>query len=188
MDQQDGKPDRAESPGGWTPDPDIERFNYNDEYRRHYRPGSRAARQFWFTMYVVLVSRRWRARVTERLRSIGQTTARWEALFAVAYADGEITQNRLAKRMAIEGPTLVRMLHNLEADGLVRRVNSAHHRRAKVITLTDKGQTVVGEIDDMTRELRDVFLSGLSDEEIESSVALMRKLYLRFEEAWRETE
>jgi MarR family transcriptional regulator for hemolysin len=153
---------------------------FNQDYQNRYVPGARDGQEFQVTMYLVLTSRRWRARVADRLREIGQTTARWEALFTVAYAAGEVTQNRLARRLAIEGPTLVRMLHTLEADGLVQRIGSDSHRGAKVIVLTDAGRAVVSQIDDITRSLRDELFVGFTEREIETGLKLLRKLYQRF--------
>ena len=153
---------------------------FNQEHRRRYAPGERTGQEFQFTMYLVLASRRWRARVADQLRAVGQTTARWEALFTVAYADGEVTQNRMAQRLAIEGPTLVRMLHKLEAEGLVRRIASENHRSAKLIVLTDAGRELISKIDDITRGLREELLRGLTDAEIDAGMKLLRRLSNRF--------
>jgi len=160
------------------PSSDVRLFN--QEHRRRYAPGERTGQEFQFTMYLVLASRRWRARVADQLRAIGQTTARWEALFTVAYADGEITQNRMARRLAIEGPTLVRMLHKLEAEGLVKRIASTGHRGAKRIVMTDAGRKLILQIDDITRGLREDLLRGLTDAEIDAGMKLLRRLSDRF--------
>ena len=161
----------------------------NEAFHRSYAQGSRSGTEFRFTMYVVLASRRWRALVAERLRRIGQSTARWEALFSIAYAEGEVTQNRLARRLAIEGPTLVRMIHTLEKDGLVQRAPSKTHRGAKVILLTGKGREVLGEIDQITRDLRDQLFSDIADGDLESGVGILRDVFIRLRDnaSWDET-
>ncbi len=160
----------------------------NEAFHRSYVQGSRSGTEFRFTMYVVLASRRWRALVAERLRKIGQSTARWEALFSIAYAEGEVTQNRLARRLAIEGPTMVRMIHALEKDALVQRAPSKTHRGAKVILLTDKGREVLGEIDKITRELRERLFSEIGDKDLESGVGILRDVFLRLRDnaSWDE--
>lgn len=180
------EPDGDSNGEGAPPKSSFDIVGYNDAFHRTYKEDSRTGRQFRFTMYVVLVSRRWRARVAERLRKTGQSTARWEALFSIAYADGEVTQNRLARRLAIEGPTMVRMIHALEKDGLVQRTASERHRGAKVILLTDKGRDVVTEIDNMTRDLRDRLFAGIGDDDIDEGVGFMRDLFLqlRDSEGW----
>ena len=171
---------RRSNQGTSPSDPASDVGVFNQEHRARYAPGARTGQEFQFTMYLVLASRRWRARVADQLRAVGQSTARWEALFTVAYADGEITQNRLARRLAIEGPTLVRMLHTLEADGLVKRMASESHRGAKLIILTDAGRAMISQIDDITRNLREELFRGLTDTEIDAGMKLLRRLYHRF--------
>ncbi len=160
----------------------LDVISYNDAFHRSYTDEIRSGLQFRFTLYVVLVSRRWRARVAEHLRKVGQTTARWETLFSIAYADGEITQNSLARRLAIEGPTMVRMIRALEKDGLVHRTVSERHRGAKVIQLTDQGRAVMAQIDEITCDLRDRLFADIGEDDMDAGVRLMRDVFLRLKD------
>jgi hypothetical protein len=54
-----------------------------EEYKRHFRVGSEVDLQLRLTRGFTLVARRWRKYLDEHLRQIGQSQARWEALFAV---------------------------------------------------------------------------------------------------------
>jgi MarR family transcriptional regulator for hemolysin len=147
------------------------------QHRDFYPEGSRTEFEFRMTQMMVLIVRRWRARVDEHLREIGQTPARWEALFAIAFSEGESTQSRLASRMGIEGPTLVRMLHSLEADGLVERVASAEDKRAKFLRLTPKGDKAVNDIARITNKLRSDMLADVDDDEIDQFILTIAKLF-----------
>ena len=50
-----------------------------------------------------------------------------------------MTQAQLARRVAIEQPTMVRTIDRMERDGLVTRTPDPNDRRASRITLTDRG-------------------------------------------------
>jgi MarR family transcriptional regulator for hemolysin len=56
---------------------------------------------------------------------------------AEAYPD--LSQRQLADRLGIEGPTLVRHIDRLVADGLVRRVRDPNDRRVSRVELTALG-------------------------------------------------
>ena len=81
-----------------------------DEYKRYYRIGSEVDLQLRLTRGFTLVNRRWRKYLDEHLRRIGQSQARWEALFAVAMTREGSALGTIAKRVGVEGPTFVRMI------------------------------------------------------------------------------
>src|SRR5690242_193953 len=90
----------------------------------------------FLTRKIMRFARRWRAIANEHLSRIGHTQARWEALYWIAVSRGGATQRELAECVGIEEPTLVRMLHRLEQEGLVERRASQADRRTKTIVLT----------------------------------------------------
>src|ERR1700753_2183166 len=87
--------------------------------RAHSLGDRRDEMQFLVAFKVVLVSRLWRARFADRLKSQDQTDARWTALYMIADAPRGVTQPHLAERVGVQGPTLVRLLDALEHQGLV---------------------------------------------------------------------
>lgn len=152
-----------------------------EEYQRRYPPGSADDMNFRFTRRMMTLSRMWRARMAQHLRTIGQTQARWDALFYTSLWGGSTTQNELARRLNIEGPTLVRLLDKLEQDGLVKRVASTTDRRAKQIRITPSGEALVARITESTKKLRAQLLSGLTRQEIETGIAIFNKILGRFD-------
>ncbi len=78
---------------------------------------------------IVLAGRRWRALLDEKLRQLGHSASRMEAMAAIAYSPAATTQIQIAKRIGIEGPTLTRTLDMLEADALVERLPDPSDRR-----------------------------------------------------------
>lgn len=120
------------------------------------------------TVLLVLVARRWRALLDEKLRAIDQSSARMEALGAI-YALPECSaQVDIARRLRIEGPTLTRMLDTLEKDGLVERRPDPGDRRTKQLRLTGGGEAVLQEILDLADEWRGRLLAGVDGETIEA--------------------
>jgi len=116
------------------------------------------------TINLVIVARRWRSLLDERLRLVGQSSARMEALAAIINSPALSAQVDIAKRLRIEGPTMTRMLDTLEADGLVERLPDPTDRRTKQLRLTPQGEATLAEIFVIADQLRDRLLDGVSDE------------------------
>src|SRR6187455_1270668 len=128
-----------------------------------YREGG-TTRDIRVTVNLVLVARRWRSLLDERLRLIGQSSARMEALAAIINSPSLSAQVDIAKRLRIEGPTMTRMLDTLEADGLVERLPDPADRRTKQLRLTPTGEKVLEEIFAIADELRERLLEGVAPE------------------------
>jgi MarR family transcriptional regulator for hemolysin len=61
----------------------------------------------------------------------------------------------------------VRLLDSLETAGLIRRREESGDRRAKTITVTPRGLSIIDQVESTSREVRNATLVGLSDDEIE---------------------
>jgi MarR family transcriptional regulator for hemolysin len=131
-----------------------------------YRAGG-TTREIRLTINLVLVARRWRSLLDERLRLIGQSSARMEALAAIMNSPALSAQVNIAKRLRIEGPTMTRMLDTLEADGLVERLPDPTDRRTKQLRLTAEGERALEEIFSIADELRERLLDGLPGDKID---------------------
>ncbi len=113
-----------------------------------------------FALELSRVSRRWRARLDERLKHLDLTQARWVALLYLSRT-GPISQRELADMIGIEGPTLVRLLDGLEQQGLVERRACSSDRRVKKVELTERAGPILGEINRIAGELRGELLAGI---------------------------
>jgi MarR family transcriptional regulator for hemolysin len=147
-----------------------------DEYRKHYRIGSEVDLQLRLTRGFTLVARRWRKYLDEHLRRIGQSQARWEALFAVAMSRDGSALGAIAKRVGVEGPTFVRMIAQFEREGLVKRLSSSADRRASIIRITAKGETALSEMRELTTRVRKDFLGDLSVEEVRRMLDMLEHM------------
>lgn len=122
------------------------------------------------------VARAWRNKVNERLRPLGLSEAKWTTLLYLSRCEGGLIQIDLAKRIGIEGPTLVRLLDRLEADGWVRRKLSKTDRRSKVIVLGRKAQPVLKEIRGIVHGLREETMAGLTEREIATALKVLHRI------------
>jgi MarR family transcriptional regulator, transcriptional regulator for hemolysin len=120
------------------------------------------------TINLVIAARKWRALTDERLRLVGQSSARMEALAAIMNSPWPSSQIDIAKRLRIEGPTMTRMLDTLEADGLVERIADPTDRRSKHLRLTAQGEAVLEEIFGIVDGLRARLIAGLAPEQIDA--------------------
>lgn len=126
-----------------------------------------------FLRECVMVSRRWRQRIDERLRPEGLTFARMTVLWWIDYLEGPVTQRVLADNVGIEGPTLVRQLHALEEQGLVERVPYEGDRRAKGLKLTPAARPMIDKLMEVVHGACDDYLAGLDRRRLGSATRLL---------------
>ena len=111
-------------------------------------------------------ARTWRTKLDERLSPLGLTQARWLVLMHLSRMGGESLQKELAFVVGVEGPTLVRVLDGLERIGLVQRLGVEGDKRARLIRLTPKADSVISDIMRIGIKLRGEALAGISDEDL----------------------
>ena len=95
---------------------------------------------FDFAFSVARIARRLRQAVDAELRVLGLTEATWRPLVHVRRLGDGVRQKELAAALSIEGPSLVRLLDNLERRGLIERREDETDRRARGIHLTRAGR------------------------------------------------
>lgn len=91
-----------------------------------------------------------------------------------------IPQGVLAERVGIEGATIVRVVDELEKDGLILRVADDADRRVKLIQLTEEGRTVATKVEKSAARLRTQFLSDFDAEQVDVAMEVLRKLNEKF--------
>jgi MarR family transcriptional regulator for hemolysin len=109
---------------------------------------------------IVFAGKALRARFEAALSASGASLPMFLVLSSAREFPG-LSQTELAERVGIEGPTLVRHLDRLCAEGLVRRVADERDRRVSRVELTPAGvarhsqlATVAAALD---RDLRQLF-------------------------------
>ena len=118
-------------------------------------------------------SRQWRRAADQRLQPFNLTEATWLPLVHIARAATPPRQKDLAASLSLDGSSVVRLLDNLEAAGLIKRREEASDRRAKAIFLTARGRAIADKVEVAARQVRRDALAGLSDREIETAFRVL---------------
>jgi DNA-binding MarR family transcriptional regulator len=121
------------------------------------------------------------ARTARRLRQevdAGLSPSQNAAL-ATLDSRGPLTPSELAAHERIQRPTATRLLARLEEDGLVRRSADPDDRRSALITISDRGRTLLHE----SRTRKNAYLAqrlrSLGDDELatlDRAAAILQRL------------
>ncbi|SDI24570.1 DNA-binding transcriptional regulator, MarR family [Sinosporangium album] len=107
------------------------------------------------------------------LDKIGLTYPQYLVLVAL-YENGPSLVKTLGAKLHLDYGTLTPLLKRLEANGLVARRRRADDERLVEVSLTEEGVALRRRANDMVPSLDAAM--GLTDEEIEQSKALLRRL------------
>lgn len=171
---------RAAMPFGGFPIEQAERHLIN--YHTQFAEGTDDDTYFRTTRAIVVAARRWRKIANDRVKPIGQTMARWETLFLVAFSGEELTQGELARLISVEGPTMVRMLDALAQDGLIQRRQSETDRRVTTNSITPKGKKVIRDVMAITNVLRADLLRDIDPAKLVVALEVMSHILQRLDE------
>lgn len=128
----------------------------------------RKAREMELTRGLVLAARQWRRLGGETAKRHGVSEAALYPLILLGRMGGT-RQNVLAEAVGIEGPSLVRLVDQLEQARLLRRMEDPSDRRAKILSLTAAGQAKVGEIEQELEALRAEVFVALSEQDLDAA-------------------
>lgn len=128
-----------------------------------------------FGFQLITTMRAWRRVLDEAYAAHGLSEATWRPLIHIHILGEGLHQNRLAASLGIEGPSLVRLLDNLQQAGLIERREDPADRRAKTLHLTDNGRELAECIRVEALALHESLLAGLTAEEI----AITRRVFAR---------
>jgi MarR family transcriptional regulator, transcriptional regulator for hemolysin len=134
-----------------------------------------------FVVALRRVTQKWRTRWEAELRGSGQTLGRSRALMILSEAGGSALQRDLADALAVENPTLVRLLDGLERQGLVRREKVPGNARANRIGLADTAAPVVAAVEATSADLRGRVLEGIPREELATALGVLRRIAAKLE-------
>ena len=135
---------------------------------------------------MVHASRRWRKLAQVALADHDISQARASALVWVHRLGGGVRQITLASYIGIEGTSLVRLLDELGAAGLLVRKDDPHDRRAKTIWLTPAGVRLAEEAEKVLAELRDRVLDGVSEADLDATIRVCQVLHRAADKACAE--
>lgn len=118
-------------------------------------------------------------------RTVAATTGITPGLLGmlqVIAANPGLAQSRLAEAMEVDRSTIVKVVDQLEARGLIVREPSPSDKRSYCLRLTDAGAAELPRMQRLMLEHEDEFAQPLSAQEREQLIQLLRRLYLRAED------
>nr|WP_197071518.1 MarR family transcriptional regulator [Massilia sp. JS1662] len=121
-------------------------------------------------------ARAWRLALECHLKANGLTTAGWNALTAVAGSPEPPSQRELARRLGVDGATLVTTLDRLVTAGFVRRDSEPGDRRVRRIALTPQGETVVDDVNAEAAALRRLTVARLDANAMAAAATVLEDL------------
>jgi len=112
---------------------------------------------------------------------LGLTSARWQILGAIVYAERPEPVAWLARNLGANRQNVQRIINDLHSEGLVAFAANPHHRRAQLVVVTDKGRQTF----DAAMRLQIPWVNSLSDgfvvKDIEAARRVMMALRKRLE-------
>ena len=134
-----------------------------------------------FGMQLAQITRGWRAELDRRLADMGLSQALWLVLLHLARFKEPPTQRELAQSVAVEGPTLARLLDSLETQGLVQRQAVVEDRRAKKIVLCDTALPLIEKIEAIATALRIEVFNGIDEEDLRTCMRVHAQIQANLE-------
>lgn len=107
-------------------------------------------------------------------RELGLTSARWQVMGALN-AD-ELTAAQIARNMGLKRQSVQRLVDVLAAEGIVSFKPNPHHRRAKLVRLTETGRDKYEQISQIQVQWSNRLSRGLDAKRLEETVSLLRDL------------
>jgi DNA-binding MarR family transcriptional regulator len=110
---------------------------------------------------------------------VGLTSARWQVLGAIALAGAPLPAAHIARRMGLTRQSVQRVVDNLHEAGMVVFSTNPHHRRAKLIGLSEAGHAAYAQAMARHEPWAEGLAEGLEAEEIRTAIRVLRTLAAR---------
>jgi MarR family transcriptional regulator for hemolysin len=141
-------------------------------------PLSQAHIQAELGLLVARLARVWRRKADQTLSAHGLSEATAHPLLILSRGGAGVRQGVLAEEMGLEGPSVVRLIDLLAAEGLVERREDPTDRRAKILYLTDLGQAKADEIRRVMRRLRSDLMKGIAPDQLAIAFDVLSRIEL----------
>ncbi|MDQ3839579.1 MAG: MarR family winged helix-turn-helix transcriptional regulator [Thermoproteota archaeon] len=107
---------------------------------------------------------------------VGVTVGQWKVLVMLVNQNG-LTQKEIAKRLGLEGPTLIPIIDKMEKDDLVKRKVDPVDRRNNRIYRTDKADKLWNEMVNCALKIRQVSLESIPKDNIDIARNVLENIY-----------
>jgi MarR family transcriptional regulator for hemolysin len=129
-----------------------------------------------FGLQVARLGQRLRRTVDTELSAFGLTDATWRPLYHLGRMGNGVRQKDLARALSIEGPSLVRLLDNLERAGLIARREDPDDRRAKGVHMTEAGQRIYQRVVNTVEAIENRILGDIPETDVATCLSVLGRL------------
>ncbi|NMX61784.1 winged helix DNA-binding protein [Pseudomonas sp. WS 5059] len=123
---------------------------------------------------MVAGARHWRKICQTTLVSYGISEACAVPLLMIGRLGDGVHQVKVAQASGMESPSLVRLLDQLCSAGYVCRAEDLHDRRAKALSLTERGRELVQAVEAQLVRLRREVLADIAPADLEAALRVLR--------------
>ena len=114
---------------------------------------------------------------------LGLTSARWQILGAIAYAERSESVASHARHMGVHRQGVQRIVNELEREGIVEFQPNPQHKRAHLVVLTSKGQRLYEAAIALQVPWVNNLSNDLSLDDIETAQRIINLLKMRLQKA-----
>lgn len=115
-------------------------------------------------------------------KPVGLTSARWQVMGAIGEYGQPLTVAQIARRMGLVRQGVQRIVNDLEDQGLVSLSANLDHKRSPLVTITEKGETVMRKIAIAQATWVNNLVDGISERRIRTALTLMETVRERTEQ------
>ena len=119
---------------------------------------------------------------------LGLTSARWQILGAIAYADRPESVAWHARTMGVHRQGVQRIVNELEKEGIVEFKPNPHHKRAHLVVLTSEGQKLFEAALELQTPWVNALADGLTAEKIANARSVVGQITSRLEKELESTD
>lgn len=127
-------------------------------------------------LLIARLARLWRREADQALTDHGLSHATALPLVVLLHRGKRVRQGALAEEVGIEGPSLVRLIDLLQAEGLVERREDPTDRRAKILHLTPMGEAKAEEINRVLRRVRTSLLKDIGPDDLAATFDVLQRI------------
>jgi DNA-binding MarR family transcriptional regulator len=113
------------------------------------------------------------------VKDLGLTSARWQVLGAIALSPVPLPVAHLARNMGLTRQAVQHSVDEMLSDGLIRLDPNPHHKRAMLVTMTERGERAYRAASERQKSWAQGLVAGLSPEGVEAASSLLSELQRR---------
>lgn len=109
-------------------------------------------------------------------KTYGLSSARWKILGSLALADSPLTVPQMARMMGQTRQAVQRLVDIMHKDDLLEFFPNPDHKRAKLVTLTTKGNEIYKKIEEKQIPWANQHSSHMKEQDLATTLSTLRKM------------